>query len=137
MAHLKPIRLDEHTLIYVEATDEVRTDEEFTQAASPEGTSFSTYNPNERRDAGTLIPKGTGMEKAIDRMKALEGTIRGYTQYTLNAFRDLAVANVDSVKLEFGISVSGEAGIPYITKGEVGSNLKITVECSFPSSTQS
>jgi len=36
------------------------------------------------------------------------------------------------VTLEFGINVGGEAGIPYITKGSVESNLKIKVECSFP-----
>jgi hypothetical protein len=50
----------------------------------------------------------------------------------LNAFRDLAGANVDKVTLEFGIKVGGEAGIPYVTKGTAESNIKITVECSFP-----
>jgi len=32
----------------------------------------------------------------------------------------------------FGIEIGGEAGIPYITKGTATSNLKVTVECSFP-----
>ncbi|MBD2305435.1 hypothetical protein H6G17_07900 [Chroococcidiopsis sp. FACHB-1243] len=44
----------------------------------------------------------------------------------------MAIANVDKVTLEFGIKVAGEAGIPYVTKGTTQSNLKITVECSFP-----
>ncbi len=130
MAQLKPIQLDDDIIIYVEATDEVNEVEQ--PVAESQAESYSLYNPNQTRGGDELTPKGGGIEKAIERMKSLEGTIRGYTQYTLNAFRDVAVANVDKVKLEFGISVSGEAGIPYITKGEVGSNLKITVECSFP-----
>lgn len=132
MAQLQPIRLDENTLIYLEATDDVYADADIAETTTPESTDFNSYYPNQPRHAEILVSKSAGLEKAIDRMKALEDTIRGYTHYTLNAFRNLAVANVDSVKLEFGVAVSGEAGIPYITKGEVDSNLKITVECSFP-----
>jgi hypothetical protein len=28
--------------------------------------------------------------------------------------------------------MGGEAGVPYVTKGTAKSNMKITVECSFP-----
>jgi hypothetical protein len=45
-----------------------------------------------------------------------------------------AIANVDKVTLEFGIKVAGEAGVTYVTKDTAESNLKITVECSFPKS---
>ena len=62
----------------------------------------------------------------------IEGTIRSYTTYTLNAFKELAGANVDKVTLEFGIEVGGQAGIPYVTQGTAKSNLKVKVECSFP-----
>jgi hypothetical protein len=34
--------------------------------------------------------------------------------------------------LEFGVELGGEAGVPYVTKGTAKSNMKITVECSFP-----
>ena len=47
-----------------------------------------------------------------------------------------AIANVDKVTLEFGIELGGEAGVPYVTKGTAKSNLKITVECSFPDKTE-
>ncbi|HEY9605328.1 MAG TPA: CU044_2847 family protein [Allocoleopsis sp.] len=47
-----------------------------------------------------------------------------------------AIANVDKVTLEFGIELGGEAGVPYVTKGTAKSNLKITVECSFPENTE-
>lgn len=70
----------------------------------------------------------------VQSFQAIEGTIRAYTTYTLSAFQQLAIANVDKITLEFGIKVTGEAGIPYITKGTAESNLKITVECSFPES---
>lgn len=69
--------------------------------------------------------------------QAIEVTIRAYTAYTLNAFKQMAIANVDKVTLEFGIKVAGEAGVPYVTKGTAESNLKITVECSFPNSVNS
>lgn len=48
----------------------------------------------------------------------------------------VAIANVDKVTLEFGIELGGEAGVPYVTKGTAKSNLKITVECSFPKETE-
>lgn len=69
---------------------------------------------------------------ATQSFQAIEGTIRAYTTYTLNAFKQVAIANVDKVTLEFGIEIGGEAGVPYVTKGTAKSNLKITVECSFP-----
>jgi hypothetical protein len=50
----------------------------------------------------------------------------------LSVNQGAALANVDKVTLEFGVNISGSAGIPYISQGEVGSNFKITVECSFP-----
>lgn len=62
----------------------------------------------------------------------MEQTIKSYTVYTLNAFREIATANVDKVILEFGVKVTGEGGVPYITKGSGECNLKVTVECSFP-----
>jgi len=67
----------------------------------------------------------------------IQKTIRAYTLYTLNAFKKVAIANVDKVTLEFGIELGGEAGVPYVTKGTAKSNLKITVECSFPEQTES
>lgn len=115
MAQLTPIELEDGTVIYIEATEDVRTPD---------------VGEPTRGGEEALVSKG-GMEKAIQKFKAIEGTIRSYTTYTLNAFRELAVANVDKVTLEFGIKVGGEAGIPYVTKGTAESNLKITVECSF------
>ncbi|WP_228038457.1 CU044_2847 family protein [Nodosilinea sp. LEGE 06152] len=61
----------------------------------------------------------------------MQGTIRAYTSYTLNAFRQMTRANVDKVTLEFGVKVAGKVGVPYVTKGTADANLKITLEYSF------
>ena len=58
-------------------------------------------------------------------------TIRAYTSYTLNVFRQMAGANVGKMTLEFWVKVAGGAGVPYVTKGTANANLKITVVCSF------
>ena len=113
MAQLAPIQLEAGTIIYIEA------EEAITPPPVP-----STDGPNR-------TPKGAG-EQAIRNFQAMQGTIRTYTAHTLNAFKDMATANVDKVTLEFGITVAGEGGVPYVTKGSAECNLKITVECSFP-----
>ncbi|BDM83778.1 CU044_2847 family protein [Acaryochloris marina] len=69
---------------------------------------------------------------ALKNFQAMQGKICTYTAYTMNAFKEVATANVDKVTLEFGVKVAGEGGVPYITKGSGECNLKITVECSFP-----
>jgi hypothetical protein len=118
MVKLTPIQIDESTVIYMEATEEVE---------SPP----SQTTPSQER-----VSKGTGstgsQQQVLQNFQQIQQTIRTYTAYTLSAFRNLAVANVDEVVLQFGIEVGGEAGIPYVTKGTAKSNLNITVKCSFP-----
>ncbi len=75
-------------------------------------------------------------QQARESFNAIQSTIYTYTALTLNAFKKVAIANVDKVTLEFGIELGGEAGVPYVTKGTAKSNLKITVECSFPDKTE-
>lgn len=120
MVQLTPVKLEDGTTIYIEATDDVNM----------LGTEKTVYRDGSHEEE-TLVSRG-GLETAVQQFNAIEGTIRSYTTYTLNAFKELAVANVEKVTLEFGIKVGGEAGIPYVTKGTAESNLKITVECSFP-----
>ena len=114
MAHLASMELEDGTIIYMEADEEIVAP---TPPSSSEGI--------------TRTAKGAS-DKALKNFQAMEGTIKTYTTYALNAFKDVATANVDKVTLEFGVKVAGEGGIPYITKGSAESNLKITVECSFP-----
>lgn len=85
--------------------------------------------------------KGLGgsnsQNQVVQNFQAIEGTIRAYTNDTLNAFRNIASGNINKVTLEFGIKVGGKAGIPYVTEGSAESHLKITVECSFPEQSRS
>lgn len=67
-------------------------------------------------------------QMALKNSQAMQSTIPADT---LNAFKEMTMANVDKVTLEFGIKVAGEGGVAYITKGSGECNLKITVECSF------
>jgi hypothetical protein len=82
-----------------------------------------------------LISRGF-TDDAITQFKNIRETIRDYTTYTLQAFEQVATANINKITLEFGVKIGGEAGIPYITKGTAESNLKVTVECSFPEKKQ-
>ncbi|MFG6104908.1 CU044_2847 family protein [Leptothoe sp. EHU-05/26/07-4] len=113
MTQLAPIQLEDGTTIYIEADETV------------------TAPPLPADHGPTRTPKGPG-EQAVRSFQAMQSTIRTYTAHTLNAFKDMATANVDKVTLEFGIKVAGEGGVPYVTKGSAECNLKITVECSFP-----
>ena len=122
MTQLTPIQLEDGTIIYIEATDNV--DAPAVSIKSPQG------------EEEALIDKGwdadVAQKQIVQNFQAIEGTIRAYTVYTLNAFKKIPIANINKVTLEFGIKVGGEAGIPYVTKGTAESNLKVTVECSFP-----
>jgi hypothetical protein len=116
MPKLQAVRLDDSTIIYIEADEDIQADLPLAEISS------------ERSPTA----KGGKITAALNQFQSMQDTIRTYTNYSLKAFRDLAEANVDKVTLEFGIKVGGEAGIPYVTKGTAESCIKITVECSFP-----
>jgi hypothetical protein len=120
MSKLQAIQVDENTIIYVEATDNVVTPE----VVEPEA---------EVQRGGAKGGWGCSPETQMAQsFKAIESTIRTYTKYTLNAFKDAALADVEKVTLEFGMNVSGSGGVPYIAAGTMGCNIKVTVECAFP-----
>jgi len=131
MPQLIPIKLDDQTIIYIEATDDVDI---------PDITTEPEDEEEEEDEEENTVTKELQVAKAqrqmVQNFRAIQGTIRAYTIYTLSAFKKMAIANVNKVTLEFGIELGGEAGVPYVTKGTAKSNLKITVECSFPDSTE-
>jgi hypothetical protein len=118
MTQLAQFHLEDGSIIFIEATENI------------DSPSIRSFNPSEEEKSVTK--GGVDPNRMLQNFKLLETTIRAYTTYTLNAFKEMGAANIDKVSLEFGIKVGGEAGIPYITKGTAESNLKITVECSFP-----
>jgi hypothetical protein len=116
MPHLQPIKLDDETTVYIEVSDDIN---------APVVSAIEEEKTRSSRD----IQKST--QQVIQNFANLQNTIKAFAVYTLNSFKQISNANVDKVTLEFGVNIGGEAGIPYVTKGSVGSNLKITVECSF------
>lgn len=131
MSQLMPIQLEDGTLIYLEASPEL-------DGLNGSASSQPIAPPGENLDTEVLLERGmtstTLTKRTVENFRPIENTIRAYTQSTLNAFQHLAIANVEKVTLKFGVRISGEAGIPYITKGSAESNLEITVECKFPDS---
>ena len=126
MSQLIPVRLDDATIIYIEATEDVN---------------FPLVTEEQSADEEEIISDKAGkitdvQMQILQNFQAVQGTIRAYTIYTLSALKKMPIANVDKVTLEFGIELGGEAGVPYVTKGTAKSNLKITVECSFPNTTE-
>ena len=131
MTEITPIKLDDGTIIWIEATEDVKT------AAIKVTEPIDEQEEEEEglSGKGELSPSAL-QKQAVKNFQAIQTTIRAYTNYTLNAFKEIANANVDKVTLEFGIKIGGETGIPYVTKGTAESNLKITVECSFPNKSE-
>lgn len=146
MAQLVPIQLEDGSEIYIEATEGTSV------TPSADSNANNGFDEEEETVRGgqkgwgggggsrgfSGMPGGNGngnaaAAAAAQSFKAIEGTIRTYTKHTLNAFQDARAmgGNIDKVTLKFGIRLSGEAGVPYVTKGTAESNLSITVECSF------
>jgi hypothetical protein len=116
---LKPLQLDDNTIIYIEADDEI--DDSDLNA-------IALADTDDEEEAAT----GKGLKEDFqNHIRDVQSVIYAYTNYSLAALKKVAIANVDKVTLEFGVEIGGEAGIPYITKGTTKSNLKIQVQCSF------
>ena len=129
MTKLTPIILDDSTVIYIETTEDVE--------APPVKREAPTEDEEEEATTDYVIRTPAQLQQQLaQNFQDIQKTIRAYTLYTLNAFKKVAIANVDKVTLEFGIELGGEAGVPYVTKGTAKSNLKITVKCSFPEETK-
>ncbi len=141
MAKFQRLELENGAIIYLEASD--REEE---PSVKPGNTSPTTERELTREDLGKddmvfeglayTFPRSidTPPDTSDDRARALsvEETICQYVDFVLNAFQKVAHANVDKVKLEFGVEVGGGVGIPYIANSTAKGNIKVSVECSFP-----
>ncbi len=130
MKKLTPIKLEDGTVIYMEVKEDIEiVSDEITEE---EGERELTREDLGKDEKGWRERTRASQEHIKQSFEAIEGTIRTYTNHTLNAFRQVGSGNIEKVTLEFGIKVGGKAGIPYVTEGSADSHLKITVECSFP-----
>ncbi|NER52413.1 MAG: hypothetical protein F6J92_38410 [Symploca sp. SIO1A3] len=121
---LAPLYLDDNTVIYIEATEELE---------APDIPTLPVTEEDEEDEEEAASSKGI-KEDFKKHIGDLQSIIFAYTNYSLAAFKKVATANVNKVVLEFGVEIGGETGIPYVTKGTAKSNLKIQVECSFKDS---
>ena len=126
MSKIVPVQLDDGTVLYIEAQDEAEVPPVTPQVPNED---IGEQRRGGAKGIGNLImpPRPTPTQS----MQMVQSTIRTYTVYCLNAFKNCGAANVDEVTLEFGINLSADAGIPYIASGKAQSNLKITVKCSY------
>lgn len=67
--------------------------------------------------------------------KGLESNIKNYSSMVMEAVKngvdEKNDSNLKSIELEFGLQIGGEAGIPFITKGTVQSNINVKVAWEF------
>jgi hypothetical protein len=113
MSQIIPIELEDGTVIYMETSEDGR-------------------QPGEPKRG--LIP--TEPQKQVaQHFQEIQKTVRAYTAYTLAAFKNLVIAEVSEVNLEFGVKVNVTSGIPFIASGTADCNVKISVKCIFPKPT--
>ncbi|MGB3293760.1 MAG: CU044_2847 family protein [Phormidesmis sp.] len=123
MAHLVPMTLDDGTVIYIQANDSVEAP---VVEVPIEG--------GGRMPKGPTRGGGVALEQSVE---SLQSTIKHYTRHILSAFEGGPVTpmgggSIEKVTLEFGVTVAGQAGIPYITEASAEGSLKVTVECAWP-----
>ncbi|MGI0485948.1 CU044_2847 family protein [Pantanalinema rosaneae CENA516] len=126
MAKLVPVQLDNGMILYIEGQEDTET-EALRTTPLP---GLEEEQGRTRKGLGDL-PNSLKVTPTQS-MEMVQNTIRTYTHYCLNAFKNVSTVNVDEVTLEFGVNISADAGIPYIASGKAQSNLKITVKCSYP-----
>lgn len=134
MPKLQPIQLEDGSILYVEATDDIQAVEPPANGSGP-GNGYPAEPSEEVSRTSKGWNRGNPNTQIAQSFQAIESTIKTYTQHTLNAFRGAAMADVKKVTLEFGVNVSGVGGVPYIATGTAGCNIKIVVECAFPERT--
>jgi hypothetical protein len=140
MSQLTKLRLDNGSIIYIETdrtdrpsanssdlTDREQTREDLGKSSKMFGGFTDTFT-QASRSTSTQTSSTTDTDSDTDQ-PTIRDTIRNYTDYVVQSVKDLSYAKVTAIKLEFGLELSGEAGIPYITKGAAKSNLKVTIEC--------
>jgi len=123
---VQAVQLDDGMTIYVEVRQPVIFANESISEPANAKREFS------REDFGGASKGLQDVLNVMPKRPSVEQTILSYTSVALNALKNVSSANVDKVTLEFGIKVGGKMGVPFVTEGTAESNLKVTVECSFP-----
>jgi hypothetical protein len=102
-----------------------------TKLVGPDGSTIYVEYQAEETDELRAVGVFDNIAERTEKFKeTLVNTVNGYSALVLNTvqtgMKDLP--RPDSVKLEFGLQVGGEAGIVFITKGTPQANVKVTME---------
>ena len=135
MPQLKPIELEDGTIIYIQASENINTPTSETKqpTQSPE----KITDTSDKLDFITETPEDADRIFGLERLnikqqgEQLQKTVQSYSKHIIKSFKDLALAEVTEVTLEFGVNIGGMTGIPYIVTGNTDCNVKITVKCEF------
>jgi hypothetical protein len=123
MSNLTPIQLDDGSLIYIEAS------------ANAEGDDLPPSSDELEEEPTRGFPKISSVsspQQSSHNIHSIQKTIRAHTLYTLNAFKNLGLAEVSEITLSFGLSIDVQTGVPYIANGRASCTTEITVRCTFP-----
>jgi hypothetical protein len=71
-------------------------------------------------------PREAQMRSSVERVQNM---LRGFANGAVAALKDVD-AEVEHVKLEFGVSLGGDAGVPYVVKHKSEAMLMVTIECN-------
>jgi hypothetical protein len=78
-----------------------------------------------RETYDVLVPTAT-------KLNDIHHAIRLYAKYAIGAFRNLGGAEVEEIKLKFGLKIGGKGGIPILAEASSEGNFEIEVKCKFP-----
>jgi hypothetical protein len=111
---------------------------ELTKIIAPDGSDIYIQYDADEIDRGLEAVSDddiTDDERTKRFKKGLESNIRNYSSMVMESVKSGVDkendSNLKSIELEFGLQIGGEAGIPFITKGTVQSNIKVKVAWAF------
>ena len=113
---------------------------ELTKIIAPDGSEIYVQYDKSEIKKGLQAVSNNNKRVSIDERteifkKGIENNIINYSSIVIEAVKNSAKqrndSNLKSIELEFGLQIGGEAGIPFITKGTVQSNIKVKVAWAF------
>jgi Trypsin-co-occurring domain 1 len=113
------------------------------QLIDEDGTPYTLYvetkiqsptssTPRSLRDGDTTRETYDVLTPTAAKLSDIHRAIRLYAQYAIGAFKNLGGAEVEEIKLKFGLKIGGKGGIPILAEASSEGNFEIEVKCKFP-----
>jgi Trypsin-co-occurring domain 1 len=102
-----------------------------TEILAPDGSKIYIQYDEEESDELRAVGVVEDIAERTQRFREImASTLHGYAEMVLNAVQQSMKDHLapDSVKLELGLQLGGEAGVPFVTKGTTQANVRITIE---------